>query len=72
MSAQQGEANAAANPSSTGSNSSASNDATPAPSTAPTTTPPLSTGQADESLVCRWLACSDRFQNAEALYVSWP
>ncbi|KAK0753376.1 hypothetical protein B0T18DRAFT_476868 [Schizothecium vesticola] len=68
MSAQQGEANAAANPSSTGSNSSASNDATPAPSTAPTTTPPLSAGQADESLVCRWLACSDRFQNAEALY----
>ena len=69
MSAQQDTAaNTAAQPSSTGSNSSTSNDATPAPSTAPTTTSSSSSAPADESLVCRWLACSERFQNAEALY----
>ncbi|KAK5664069.1 hypothetical protein OQA88_283 [Cercophora sp. LCS_1] len=53
---------------SSGSSSSASNGATPAPSTAPTTTSSSSSAQADESLICRWSECQERFQNAEALY----
>ncbi|KAK1751734.1 pH-response transcription factor pacc-1 [Echria macrotheca] len=45
-----------------------SNGATPAPSAAPTTASSSSSGPAEENLICRWGDCSDRFQNAEALY----
>ncbi|KAK4639541.1 pH-response transcription factor pacc-1 [Podospora bellae-mahoneyi] len=57
---------AAAAPSS-GSSSSTSNGATPAPSTAPTASSSSSTAQ-DESLVCRWSECNERFTSAEVLY----
>ncbi|KAM7223792.1 pH-response transcription factor pacC/RIM101 [Rhypophila decipiens] len=53
-----------------GSSSSTSNGATPAPSTAPTTTSSSSSAAAsqDESLVCRWSECNERFNTAEILY----
>ncbi|KAK3357511.1 hypothetical protein B0T25DRAFT_579565 [Lasiosphaeria hispida] len=53
---------------SSGSSSSASNGATPAPSTAPTTTSSASSAGQDDSLVCRWAECSERFPTAEILY----
>ena len=49
-------------------NSSSSNGNTPAPSTAATSTT-TSTSQ-DDSLVCKWNQCNERFTAAEALYVS--
>ncbi|KAK3322546.1 pH-response transcription factor pacC/RIM101 [Apodospora peruviana] len=54
--------------SATGSASSTSNGATPAPSTAPTTTSSSSSAGQDESLVCRWSDCNERFSTAEILY----
>ncbi|KAK3333424.1 hypothetical protein B0T19DRAFT_354322 [Cercophora scortea] len=62
--------NAAPAQSSGNSSSSGSTDATPAPSTAPTTTSSSSssgTGQ-DETLICRWSDCNERFGTAEILY----
>ncbi|GAB1320603.1 pH-response transcription factor pacc-1 [Madurella fahalii] len=52
---------------SSGSATSTSNGTTPAPSTTATASSTSSTGQ-DESLVCRWSECNERFTTAEALY----
>ncbi|KAK0630729.1 hypothetical protein B0T17DRAFT_590166 [Bombardia bombarda] len=64
---QQQESAAAPQSTSAGSTSSASNGATPAPSTAPTTSS-TSSSRDDETLVCRWSDCNDRFPTAEVLY----
>ncbi|KAK0722883.1 hypothetical protein B0T26DRAFT_642263 [Lasiosphaeria miniovina] len=66
-STQQDEANAAAAQAVSASSSEASNDVTPAPSAAATASSSSSTGQ-DETLVCRWQDCSERFPTAEVLY----
>lgn len=57
--------------------SGSSNGTTPAPSTTATTASNGSNGSAsgpaaaaDDSLVCRWNACGERFATAEILYVS--
>ncbi|KAK3504953.1 pH-response transcription factor pacC/RIM101 [Neurospora crassa] len=55
---------------SSNSSNSASNGTTPAPSTTPTTASNSSAPAAaqDESLVCRWAECNERFTSAEVLY----
>ncbi|KAL2130409.1 hypothetical protein VTI74DRAFT_6518 [Chaetomium olivicolor] len=53
-------------PASTSSNSTP-NGSTPAPSNAPTASSASSAG-ADDSLLCRWDQCNERFTSAEALY----
>ncbi|EOO04449.1 putative ph-response transcription factor pacc rim101 protein [Phaeoacremonium minimum UCRPA7] len=50
------------------SSSSNSNGNTPAPSTAATSNSTSSSAGQDESLVCRWNQCNERFNTAETLY----
>lgn len=60
------------------SSGSSSNDNTPAPSTTTTSTTAStsatsgsSSASQDDSLVCRWNQCNERFNSAETLYVSY-
>ncbi|KAI1384581.1 uncharacterized protein F4822DRAFT_415626 [Hypoxylon trugodes] len=61
-------ANPDGNPMQSGGESSASNGTTPAPSTATTATSQSSAPASDDSLQCRWVGCSEKFNSAEILY----
>ncbi|KAL7627047.1 hypothetical protein AAE478_003823 [Parahypoxylon ruwenzoriense] len=56
------------NPVPSGGESSASSGTTPAPSTATTATSQSSAPAQDDSLLCRWSNCIEKFTSAEALY----